>query len=372
MNSLKLTLSAFTVMSLAACASNPAEPKLDYQTGGAKKEVSLAVPPDLTTPNMDPRYVIPQGAVTATQIANAGKRGPEATGNPALLPQVKDIHIERDGAQRWLAIDNKSPDQIWPQLKQFWQEMGFVMASEEPQIGLMQTEWAENRAKLPNDGLRKLFEKVGLGNVYSTSERDQFVIRMERSRNGVNVFFGHKGMEEVFDSKNKDTTVWQPRPSDPNLEAALLGRFMMYLGLNEEQVTQQLAQKEVPTGGLARISGNSVELQDSGERAYRRVGLALDRVGLTVIQENRERGLYLVQAADLEADAIKTNKPGILTRWFSKKDQDVAVAEKPQLIVSVAPSAQGHTAVTILNQDGSPYQGKDANTFLSRLQTELR
>ncbi|MBP6115533.1 MAG: outer membrane protein assembly factor BamC [Neisseriaceae bacterium] len=372
MNSLKLTLSALAVMSLTACASsNPAEPKLDYQSPSAPKEVSLAVPPDLTTPNMDPRYVIPQGAVTATQIANAGKRGQQVTGNPALLPQVKDIHIERDGAQRWLAIDNKTADEIWPQLKQFWQEMGFVMASEEPQIGLMQTEWAENRAKLPNDGLRKLFEKVGLGNVYSTSERDQFVIRMERSNNGVNVFFGHKGMEEVYDSKNKDTTVWQPRPSDPNLEAALLGRFMMYLGLNEEQVSQQLAQNDAPTGSLARIVGNTVELQDSGERAYRRVGLALDRVGLTVIQENRERALYLVKPADLEADAIKTDKPGVFTRWFGKK-QEAVVEEKPQLIVSVVPTSQGTSAVTILNEDGSPYQGKDANTFLSRLQTELR
>ncbi|XDZ52064.1 outer membrane protein assembly factor BamC [Neisseriaceae bacterium CLB008] len=372
MNSLKRSLSALAILSLAACASNnPAEPKLDYKSPSMPKEVSLAVPPDLTTPNMDPRYVIPQGAVTATQIANAGKGGAQVTGNPALLPQVKDIHIERDGAQRWLAIDNKSPDQVWPQLKQFWQEMGFVMASEEPQIGLMQTEWAENRAKLPNDGLRKLFEKVGLGNVYSTSERDQFVIRMERSAKGVNVFFGHKGMEEVYDSKNKDTTVWQPRPSDPNLEAALLGRFMMYLGLNEEQVSQQLAQKDVPAGGLARIVGNSVELQDSGERAFRRVGAALDRVGLTVIQENRERALYLVKPADLEADAIKTDKPGVFTRWFGKKQETVA-EEKPQLIVSVAPTGANTVTVTILQEDGSPYQGKDANTFLSRLQTELR
>lgn len=372
MNSLKRSLSALAVMSLAACAStDSAEPKLDYKSPGAPKEVSLAVPPDLTAPNMDPRYVIPQGAITATQIANAGKQGAQATGNPALLPQVKDIHIEREGTQRWLAIDNKTPDQVWPQLKQFWQEMGFVMASEEPQIGLMQTEWAENRAKLPNDGLRKLFETVGLGNVYSTSERDQFVIRMERSKTGINVFFAHKGMVEVYDSKNKDSTVWQPRPSDPNLEAALLGRFMMYLGLNEEQVNQQLAQKDVPAGGLARIVGNHLELKDTGERAYRRVGLALDRVGLTVLQENRERALYLVKPADLEADAIKTEKPGVFSRWFGKKQPEV-VTEKPQLIVSVMPTTQNTVTVTILNDDGTPYQGKDASTFLSRLQTELR
>ena len=41
--------------------------------------------------------------------------------------------------------------------------MGFTGGSEEPGMGFMETDWAENRAKLPNDGFRFLLEKVGLG-----------------------------------------------------------------------------------------------------------------------------------------------------------------------------------------------------------------
>ena len=123
--------------------------------------------------------------------------------------------MERAGTQRWLVVSGKSPEQLWPALKAFWQDNGFVIKSEDPAVGVMETDWAENRAKLPNDGLRKLLETVGLGSVYSTGERDKFRIRLEKTANGTEVYFSHRGMEEVYADSTKTNTIWRPRATDP-------------------------------------------------------------------------------------------------------------------------------------------------------------
>ncbi len=237
MNALRLTLIAFCVLGLSACPST--KDPLQYKTAGAK-EARLDVPPDLTTPKGDSRYTIPSGGSAS---ANQTQTDPSKTHSYSseILKNIKDMHIERDGKQRWLVIEGKTPAEVWPVLKVFWREMGFVIKSEEPEIGLMETDWAENRAKLPNDGLRGLLEKVGVGSVYSTPERDKFVIRMENTSQGTEVFFSHKGLYEIYTTEKKDNTAWQPRPTDPELEAAFLARFMIRLGMSEDAAQQQLA-----------------------------------------------------------------------------------------------------------------------------------
>jgi len=207
------------IAGVSGCASKSETPKLDYQSQN-NKIVSLEVPPDLNDPRNGELYSLPEGTV-ARPDATTQRTG--ANGGKSVLMQVKNAHIERSGTQRWLVVQGKTANEMWPVLRSFWQEMGFTIASEEPQAGLMETEWAENRAKLPNQGLRRLFDMVGMGGIYTTSERDKFLIRMERNRQGgLDIFFTHKGLEEVYSNKREETTMWQPRANDPNLEAAFL------------------------------------------------------------------------------------------------------------------------------------------------------
>ena len=366
----KLTVCALALLSLAACSGSKKEqPKLDYQSTN-RKVVNLEVPPDLTNPNQGNLYQLPagSGAVRASDI----NRTPavQQAASQAVLAGVKGVRIERDGSQRWLVVDGKKPAEIWPLLKAFWQESGFTIGNEEPAIGQMETEWAENRAKLPADGLRSLFEKVGLGGIYSTSERDKFIIRIEANKNGsTDVFFAHKGMQEVYSDKNKDNTMWQPRPNDPNLEAAFLARFMQYMGADEAQVQKELQRPNTQQNGLARLESNSVLLTGDYERNWRRTALALDRIGLTVIGQKVDKHAYLVQPAPAESDKVSKTKPGFFSRMFGKKAE--APAPLPELIVYVEPTNQG-ARIQILNKDGSAYRGKDAATWLSRLHSELR
>ncbi|MCS4534330.1 outer membrane protein assembly factor BamC [Neisseria montereyensis] len=377
MNRIKPVILTTALISLAACSSNKQEqPQLDYQSQ-TRKIVSLDVPPDLTNPDQGNMYNIPagSGAVRASDL-NRRNTAQQQAANQTVLQGVKGVHLERDGSQRWLVIDGKQPAEIWPLLKVFWQENGFNIQSEEPAIGQMETEWAENRAKIPQDGLRRLFERVGLGGIYSTGERDKFIVRVEQGRNNTtDVFFAHKGMIEVYTDKEEDTTMWQPRPNDPNLEAAFLARFMQYLGVDAAQAEQALGNSVAASrtaSDLATIEGNTLLLQGNYDRNWRRTALALDRIGLTVIGQNAERHALLVQPAPQEGQAVTETKPGFFKRIFGrKKAAEPVQQERPELIVYVEPVANG-TRLHLLNRDGTAYQGRDASTWLSRLHTELR
>ena len=167
---------------LAGCEmSLPESKKVDYKAAAVKLP-PLEIPPDLTQPTHDDRYAVPDVATskgTATYSAYAGERGAARTSTATeVLPSVAKMHIERSGTQRWLVVQG-TPEQLWPVIKEFWQEMGLLINVEMPEEGIMETEWAENRAKLPQDFIRKTLGKV-FDSLYSTSERDKYRTRLEK------------------------------------------------------------------------------------------------------------------------------------------------------------------------------------------------
>ncbi|XXQ68586.1 outer membrane protein assembly factor BamC [Neisseriaceae bacterium B1] len=375
MNNMKPLVLALAIISLAACSGNKKDlPKLDYQSEN-KKIVSLEVPPDLNDPRNGDLYSLPAGVA-----ANPDAMKDKAQTQNRVLTQVKNAHIERRGTQRWLVVDDKKAAEMWPVLRAFWLEAGFTIYSEEPAAGLMETDWAENRAKLPSQGLRKLFDKIGMGGVYTTSERDKFLIRMERnSQGGLDIFFTHKGLEEVYDSKQKDTTVWQPRANDPNLEAAFLARFMQYLGLDEATIDRQLQAKADEAQGtqFAKREANSVIVYGEPERNINRIGAALDRSGLTVQQFVSERGIFVVRPAASESEAVRQAaeqdaKKGWFGRLFGGKDKEESQPEQaPQMFVALERVENGQRII-LLDQSGRPYTGNNGQKWLNSLYRDLR
>ncbi|MDN0073363.1 outer membrane protein assembly factor BamC [Crenobacter sp. SG2303] len=371
---------------LAACSSTsePLDKKLDYKTDGPKPQgASLEVPPDLTAPQIQNKYTIP-GSGTASLAAmdkaeqQQAKAAPvPSADNSGVLSKVDNVAMQRDGNQRWLLVKGKSAAELWPQLKAFWQDNGFVIKSEEQDIGLMETDWAENRAKLPNDGLRKLMDAVGIGGVYSTPERDKFRIRLETTANGIEVYFSHRGMYETYIDEGKSETMWQPRPSDPQLEAAFLGRFMMRLGLNEDQARQEVKQADAPVkNARAQIEGDTLQVVDGFDRAWRRVGLALDRIGLTVNDRDRSKGLYFVKPAKNELDPKGKESGGFwssLAFWKSSDDKDsTSIKEGAEYRVQVKDAGEGRSQVQLLDSTGSTLNNSLSKTVLSKLQSELQ
>ena len=370
------TLAACVAIALAASGCQTTTEllegkKVDYKSAGTLP--SLEVPPDLTSPTRDNRYAVPDtGKSSATLSGYQADRSQQArSGNTSVLPNVDKMRIERAGTQRWLVVQ-ESPEKLWGVVKDFWQENGFLVQLEVAEAGVMETDWAENRAKIPQDMLRSALGKL-LDQVYSTPERDKFRTRLERTADGSSeIYLSHRGMIEVYVTEGKDKTMWQPRPADPELEAEFLRRLMVRLGAREDKARQTVAAAAQPTRASLSKSRDGRELlqvQEPFDRAWRRVGLALDRVGFTVEDRDRQKGLYFVRYADPEAGLDK-KKEGFLDKLAFWRSDDVKVKAE-QYRVQVR-GASDNSEVVVLAKDGSADQSTTARRILSLLHEQLK
>ena len=332
--------------SLSAC-SMLQEDKVDYTS--AKRVSTLEVPPDLTQLNRESRYAMPGSIVTATGYQASA---PKQTVSTAAT-EVGDVRIERAGNQRWIVV-KRPAEKLWQPVRDFWQENGFVLIQDQEALGLMETDWAENRAKLPQDFIRNALGKM-LDSLYSTGERDKFRTRIERNAAGeTEIYVSHRGMVEVYADKAKDTTTWQPRPADTSLETEFLRRLMVKLGVSQEVARAQAA--SAPPQSRARLVGaagapTAVEVDDSFDRAWRRVGLALDRTGFTVEDRDRAKGIYFVRYVEPADPAAK--EPGFLSKLFTSSKPDakpqqyrVQLQGNDRLTTLVVQNAQGGADTT--------------------------
>jgi outer membrane protein assembly factor BamC len=382
-------LSALALASLAGCGSINSsfgtllEPsRIDYKSAATapNKTRSLEVPPDLTQLQRDSRYALPdttnRGTATASGFNAQTAAAPAvaaSTAAPVAAKVTEEARVERDGSQRWLVV-KMAPEVLWPQVKEFWQDSGFLIASENQETGVMETDWAENRAKIPEGFLRNTLGKA-LDSFYSTGERDKFRTRLERGPDGTTeIYISHRGAQEVLTGLEKERTVWTPRPADPELEAEFLSRLMTRLGVEKTKAKAAVASAapvEQPRAKLARASaGGVVEVDEPFERAWRRVGLALDRVGFTVEDRDRTKGVYYVRYVDQNIDANgKAAEKGFFSRMFSSSKDDKAKAQKYQIAVK---SATAGSQVSVLNSDGAPDNSQTGNRILGLLTEQLK
>lgn len=351
-----------TLALLSGCSSILDGDKVNYKTEGGTKVVPLDIPPDLSQLNRDSRFVVPGGPVTASGMAVR----PTPTVAATAAKQVNDVRIERDGKQRWLVV-NRSADVVWPIVQGFWKENGFEYTLEQQQLGLLETEWAENRAKIPQDFIRRSLGKV-LDGIYSSGERDKFRTRIERnSTGGVDIFVTHRGMIEEFKDQTKTGTFWTARPSDPELEAEFLSRLMIKLGVSAEQAKAGLSTQEtvaVKTTLTTKGDATLLSIPDSFDVAWRRVGLALDRTGFTVEDRDRAQGVYFVRYVDTPTQEEK----GFFSKMFSSSKTDAGPV-KYRIAVRKTSNA---TEVTVQNAAGSTENSPISQRILKLLADDLR
>lgn len=352
-----------TLVLLSGCGSIMDGDKVNYKTEGGTKVVPLDIPPDLTQLTRDTRYAVPGGAVTASSM---GVRPAAPVVATTAAKQVNDVRIERDGKQRWLVV-NRSADAVWPIVQGFWKENGFEYVIEQQQLGLLETEWAENRAKIPQDFLRRSLGKV-LDGLYSSGERDKFRTRIERNNTGgVDIFVTHRGMSEEYKDQTKTGTIWTPRPSDPELEAEFLSRLMVKLGVSAEQAKVGITPQETAANKttLATKGGATLlNIPDSFDVAWRRIGLALDRTGFTVEDRDRAQGIYFVRYVDTSSKEEK----GFFSKMFSGSTPDAGPV-KYRIAVRKADSA---TEVTVQNAAGTTENSPVSQRILKLLADDLR
>jgi outer membrane protein assembly factor BamC len=366
---------------LAACSGPLIETKkIEYKSAGKEKLPTLEIPPDLTQPSRDERYAVPdvvgsKGPATYSAYVNERSGETRTTTSQEVLPQVDKVRMERAGSQRWL-VASGTPEKLWPVVKEFWQEVGLLVDVEMPAAGIMETDWAENRAKLPQDFIRNTLGKV-FDDVYSTAERDKYRTRLEKGiePDTTEIYISHRGMYEVYVNEGKSETRWQPRPPDPELEAEMLRRLMVRLGVEESRAKTLIATEKAPERAkLSRAAdgAGSLILEEAFDRAWRRVGLALDRVGFTVEDRDRSQGLYYVRYIDPEVDVKKKEDPGFLSKLMFWKGSD---ADKPVQAAQyrIQVKKDGDTSlVQILSREGGVDNSATAKRIIGLLYEQLK
>lgn len=388
-----LAVLALCTALLAGCGSGSllGSDKIDYKSASAKTE-PLEVPPDLSQLARDNRFTTQGGVISASSTLGAtapaalatgsggssgssgsgsgsssGSSGSGSSSSVAMLSKG-DVRVERAGQQRWLVVP-MTPEQLWPELRAFWAENGFTLTTDNPEAGVMETNWAENRAKLPQDIIRNTLGRL-IDNLYDTGERDLFRTRVERTADGAEVYLTHQGLEETYTNETKDITAWRPRAQDPELEAEFLTRLMTRLGKPEpaaraavDTATERPARARL----LAGQPGAALEVDDGFERAWRRVGLALDRSGFSVEDRDRAAGVYFVRYVD-PTQAGK-GAPGFFARLFDSTPQGLSGPQRYRVALK---AADGKTTVSVLSANGDPEGGDAGRRIVERLVSELR
>lgn len=369
------------VAALAGCSSlGISTDKVDYRT--VQEQRPLELPPDLAPLPANDRFTVP-GVTTASAARQGAASRPQAEGNAGVVAPANPVaQIERSGSQRWLAV-NMPPEQAYAVVREFWPSVGMQLERDDPALGIVETGWAENRAKLPQDIIRRTIGRVFDG-LYSTGEQDKYRARIERTaKNTSEIFISHRGMIEVYTSTAKDQTRWQPRPADPELEAEMLQRLMLRFAPAVATATVP-ASRATPAAAVAGAAGGQLvrivpgtdgrlarlEVDEPFDRAWRRVGLGLDRGGFTVEDRDRTNGVYFVRYLDPEYEAKQREKQGIFSKILGR---DAAV-EAQQFRVQVGAAAAGSSgsSVTVLTKDGKPEFSSTSDKILRQLNDQMR
>ncbi|MDZ7652404.1 MAG: outer membrane protein assembly factor BamC [Burkholderiaceae bacterium] len=392
---------------VAGCSSlGISTDKVDYKAVPPQRPLDL--PPDLPPPPTNDRFTVP-GVATASGTAQQMQRpatapAAAAATSVAVAPTASNARIERAGAQRWLAVD-LPPEQAFAVAREFWGSVGIKLEREDPAVGILETEWAENRAKIPQDIIRRTIGKVFDG-LYSTGERDKFRTRIERTpKNTSEVFISHRGMIEVYTTSQQDQTKWQPRPADPELEAEMLQRLLLRFApamptfvaaaSSAPAAAPTAASAAAPAPGSAPAAAASVatvaptataqnvrmitggdgrvarlEIDEPFDRAWRRVGLGLDRGGFTVEDRNRTNGVYFVRYLDPEFEAKQRAEQGVLSKLFGGDPK--IVAQQFRVQVGTTAAAGATSTITLLDRDGKPEASATGDKILRQLSEQIR
>lgn len=365
-------LAALLMLSaLVGCKTVTSSDSVDYKkSSGEVRGPNLSYPPDLITAQADRRYVVQDGTATMSEYVAATKKTAQV--RASVMTGIPGMRIARDGERRWLVVE-KPAAELYPQIKDFWQENGFLLTTDSPSTGIMETDWAENRPKVEQGYIRSLLNSA-LDSISDTGERDRYKTRLEVVKpDETEVYITQKGALEkcVTDTTGACLyTIWTTRPTDPELEAVFLQRLMERLGMTQEMAKAQIASPAVAKTPKATLvqEGNAahIDLGNSFDRAWRDVGLALDRSNFTVEDRDRSNGIYFVRYVNQKET---TETKGFFSNLFSSKDDSALKAKKYRVIVKSTGDAS--CSVYVQDADGKPENTPAGFQLLTLLSDQL-
>ncbi len=347
--------------------------KVDYKKQNRSIE-RLEMPPQMKTLETNDVMIIPDIAEQSTNDTNFAKSQTRVRQIPLsqqVLPVQDNIELLKEGNVRYLRLKG-TREQAWNKMREFWLSKSILIKRETPATGILETEWSENRADIPQGAIRGVLSKVFDG-LYSAGTRDKYRVRIEQSiKPGYSeLYITHYGMEEVLEGHEGDRTIWINRPRDPELEIEMLGSMMVFFGLEEQKAKNLIAKKSRQRKEKAvivrNVKGQSLLfIKETFPRAWRRTGSALDRINFIVEDRDRSKGIYYVQYADPLADETKSAWFGSLKFWGKDKTGDKT---KYQIKLT---GKDEETLVNILDEKGQENTSGTAYRILTLLHEQLK
>lgn len=322
-----------------------------------KRAERLQLPPDLSDTEFSNQLEIP-GDNAKTYSAYAAGASDALGGDPASA-----VRVRRAAGQRWLEID-AAPSQVWRWVKDYLELNSIDLVREAPRLGIMQTEWLTYGTPVPASVFAPTVKQPGDAQV-----ADQYMIRLERGvdGDGTEVYVAHRRIAR----QDPSVDYWEGRDADPFFEAELLRGLMIYVGVQERTATQRVAAAEAreSQARLTRADDGTVQLllEDRIYTAWRRVGLALDRVGFAVEDRDRAAGRYYIRY-DRNAESGPKEKNFFEWIAFWRDDPDSLQV----YAVSLAQSGDNQTLVQVTGEDGGAVEAEVAERILALIQEQLR
>lgn len=336
------------------------EESVDYRS--TVRADPLSIPPDLTQVNQDARYRAPEGTATFSEYAQTEQQRRSVTDADRVLPQQEGIRVMRDGDLRWLVVDQPA-EEIYPRIIEFWNMQGFTIRNQDPRAGVIETDWAENRAKIPEGWIRRALGAI-IDQVFDSGERERFRTRLERVGDRTEIYVSHQHMEET-PTADGTTFKWVFGQEDPGLNAAMLARMMVFLGTDVDRAQQLVAEAEqnpqTPDIRTAEDGTAQLLMDEAFDRAWRRVGVAIDSAGFTVDDRDRSTGDFYVRYLDVDT-GVKIEQQNFIGRLFGQRN----TAEAEQYRINVAQQGAG-SRVAVLDAQGQVQDTETARRILSVL-----
>ena len=356
----------------------------DYRQSNVSRQ--LEVPPDLSGGTLDDQLTVPDmnpASVASYRAYSQDNAIRDKRGFIEVLPQLYGVQvIEQPGTLPYILV-SADTSTTWSAVKKYWENNGIRLRTQEPAIGLMETDWLENQSDLPRTGFSGLLDNL-IKLTHDSGTRDRYRVRFSREgdKTGVSIVYSQAEEKAVRDLNSKDPQGfrWSQTDNDnPELQLEMTRRIALFVSAElrrQHEVSQQHAGEVDLTGGavngvraqLTTAGGHpALTIQGNYGQAWRVLGIGLDKASFSLEKQDYKSGTYQVQY--LPQSAEKVQKTGFWSRlWGNKKPQNADNA--PRYLIRL--SDQGsHSIAVVQTPDGKAASDKEARALLETVQSAL-
>ena len=362
--------SAFAVMGiLLAALQAGCSTDLDLRYLDANTSEQLALPPDLTASQNEPGFKLPEGFSGDAELK---------AGDIPVLARVDSLKLEGHAGFYWLTVE-EPVENLYQQVKNFWEFEGFRLEQDEPVIGMMQTEWIFNEEGAET-GSSYFFGLIKNNDL--TATQDQFKTRIERDpeTQQSRVYIAHRGTALNYEinagegsaDADIDDNQWSFRQPESELEIEMLSRLMVYLGLEQAVVEEQVENvKLFAPRALKRFDSEEnapyLLLEDPYRRAFNRVQHQLERMNFEIAGLNYDSSLFTEGTITVTLDVVEEADGGGLFSFFSSSN-----LSEGQVVLVISEESKDTTRVILETYQGDIDTSAEGAEFLNLLYLNLK